>query len=379
MDPSRPDPAGVGVGVPRAHHSRSSACLGQLRAHLKYPEDIFSIQAAIFGRYHITQPVGLLQQRQRLEPLADRRRGPAEQHASSYPAVDKQGVVISQTVARMDPLYQVYALPGIDDAAVHADRRLRRGAAANHASTTSSELRRAQPHRRSWSRSRIRATTASSRCTDRHRRATTGPVQADSQDELVPARVAEDHAARPASARRSSSATSSWSRSTGRCCTCARCTSSASSNSYPLLKLRDHRVQEEGRLRDRRSQAALAQVLEPRQADVAGIDQGEHRRPAARSRPRTSTPRRVTALSERTARPLPARTTSSRTTSWPRRTRAHGPSTVDPGSHESRRRPPPRRRRRPSLQLATATEPRRHWYDGVPRRGVEQSGSSSGS
>ena len=27
-----------------------------LRAHLRYPEDMFSIQAAVYGRYHITSP-----------------------------------------------------------------------------------------------------------------------------------------------------------------------------------------------------------------------------------------------------------------------------------------------------------------------------------
>ena len=43
----------------------------ELQAHLRYPEDIFSIQSAIYGRYHLTEPGRLLRGEQRLAALAD--------------------------------------------------------------------------------------------------------------------------------------------------------------------------------------------------------------------------------------------------------------------------------------------------------------------
>jgi hypothetical protein len=83
-----------------------------LRAHLRYPEDIFSIQSAIYGRYHLTNPgqfyaaSGAWQ----LSPTAGA--GPKSQALLAQNTYNAQGELVSTTPARMAPQYQVYAPPG---------------------------------------------------------------------------------------------------------------------------------------------------------------------------------------------------------------------------------------------------------------------------
>ena len=48
-----------------------------LQAHLRYPPDIFSIQSAIYGRYHLTNSQAFYCRQQRLAAVADGRRRPA--------------------------------------------------------------------------------------------------------------------------------------------------------------------------------------------------------------------------------------------------------------------------------------------------------------
>jgi uncharacterized protein len=84
----------------------------QLQAHLKYPEDIFSIQAAIYGRYHITKPSAFYNNGDGWSLSPTDGAGSPSNTIQLSTEVARNGAVISQTVARMDPLYQVYALPG---------------------------------------------------------------------------------------------------------------------------------------------------------------------------------------------------------------------------------------------------------------------------
>jgi hypothetical protein len=83
-----------------------------LQAHLRYPEDIFSIQAAIYGRYHLTRAgqfyaaSGAWQ----LSPTAGA--GPKSQALTAVSTYNSQGELVSTNPARMAPLYQVMALPG---------------------------------------------------------------------------------------------------------------------------------------------------------------------------------------------------------------------------------------------------------------------------
>ncbi len=84
----------------------------QLQAHLRYPPDIFSIQSAIFGRYHLTNPQAFYAASNawQLSPTAGA--GPQSQALLAENTYNSQGQLVSTTPARMAPQYQVYALPG---------------------------------------------------------------------------------------------------------------------------------------------------------------------------------------------------------------------------------------------------------------------------
>ena len=83
----------------------------QLQAHLRYPPDIFSIQSAIYGRYHLTsaQAFYAANNAWQLSPTAGA--GPQSQALLAQNTYNNQGQLVSTTPARMDPQYQVYALP----------------------------------------------------------------------------------------------------------------------------------------------------------------------------------------------------------------------------------------------------------------------------
>jgi hypothetical protein len=83
-----------------------------LRAHLRYPEDIFSVQSAIYGRYHLTNPSQFYAASNawQLSPTAGA--GPQSQALLAQNTYNNQGQLISTTPARMSPQYQVYSLPG---------------------------------------------------------------------------------------------------------------------------------------------------------------------------------------------------------------------------------------------------------------------------
>ncbi|HUE08108.1 MAG TPA: UPF0182 family protein [Acidimicrobiales bacterium] len=85
-----------------------------LRKHLRYPEDIFSIQSAIYGRYHLQNPQQFYTASNawQLSPTAGA--GPQSQALLAQNTYNNQGQLISTTPARMSPQYQVYSLPGSD-------------------------------------------------------------------------------------------------------------------------------------------------------------------------------------------------------------------------------------------------------------------------
>ncbi len=84
----------------------------QLQAHLRYPPDIFSIQSAIYGRYHLISPQAFYAASNvwQLSPTAGA--GPQSQSLLAENTYNSQGQLVSTTPARMAPQYQVYALPG---------------------------------------------------------------------------------------------------------------------------------------------------------------------------------------------------------------------------------------------------------------------------
>ena len=83
-----------------------------LQAHLRYPPDIFSIQSAIYGRYHLTSPSQFYAESSawQLSPTAGA--GTQSQALQVQVTLNQENQVIAQSAARMAPLYQVTALPG---------------------------------------------------------------------------------------------------------------------------------------------------------------------------------------------------------------------------------------------------------------------------
>jgi hypothetical protein len=86
----------------------------QLQAHLRYPSDIFSIESAIYGRYHLVNPSAFYSASNawQLSPTAGA--GPQSQALLAQNTFNAQGQLISTTPARMAPQYQVYSLPGAE-------------------------------------------------------------------------------------------------------------------------------------------------------------------------------------------------------------------------------------------------------------------------
>jgi len=83
-----------------------------LRAHLRYPEDMFSVQAALFGRYHLSSPNNFYNANGAwtLSPSAGA--GSSTQALQVTLTTNPQGQTISGSIAPMSPLYQVLQEPG---------------------------------------------------------------------------------------------------------------------------------------------------------------------------------------------------------------------------------------------------------------------------
>ena len=83
-----------------------------LPRHFRYPPDIFSIQSAIYGRYHLTNSGQFYAASNawQLSPTAGA--GPQSQALLAQNTYNNQGQLVSTNPARMSPQYQVYSLPG---------------------------------------------------------------------------------------------------------------------------------------------------------------------------------------------------------------------------------------------------------------------------
>ncbi|HUZ10686.1 MAG TPA: UPF0182 family protein [Acidimicrobiales bacterium] len=87
-----------------------------LKAHLRYPEDLFSAQAAMYGRYHITQPAQFFTAGNNggdawsLSPTSGA--GSPSNALAVTTVTNAQGQVTGTPPQRMSPLYQVLAQPG---------------------------------------------------------------------------------------------------------------------------------------------------------------------------------------------------------------------------------------------------------------------------
>jgi uncharacterized membrane protein (UPF0182 family) len=110
-DPSDPILQAYEAAFPNMFTPLSKMSPG-LKAHLRYPPDIFSIQSAIYGRYHLKSPSQFYSASNawQLSPTAGA--GPQSQSLQVQVTFNQQGQEVSSSPSRMAPLYQVTALPG---------------------------------------------------------------------------------------------------------------------------------------------------------------------------------------------------------------------------------------------------------------------------
>jgi len=90
----------------------ASHMTSELKAHLRYPDNLFAIQAAVYGRYHITTPSNFYTAGDawNLSPTTGVG-SPSNALAVTY-TTNPQGVETGATLQRMSPLYQVLKEPG---------------------------------------------------------------------------------------------------------------------------------------------------------------------------------------------------------------------------------------------------------------------------
>lgn len=83
-----------------------------LLSHLHYPPDIFAIQSAVYGRYHISSPANFYgySDAWKLSPTPGV--GSPSQALQVVQERNSQGQLVSGPIERMQPLYQVQKLPG---------------------------------------------------------------------------------------------------------------------------------------------------------------------------------------------------------------------------------------------------------------------------
>jgi len=81
--------------------------------HLRYPEDLFTVQAAAYGRYHLTQVQSFYNSSGAWNISQSPGAGPPENALPITITTNAQGQVVSTgQVQRMAPLYETFALPG---------------------------------------------------------------------------------------------------------------------------------------------------------------------------------------------------------------------------------------------------------------------------
>ena len=112
MDPNDPiiqtyEKAFPGMFTPAAKMS------GELRSHLRYPEDIFTVQATTYGKYHIVKAQSFYSAADAWTLSPDPGAGQPAQALATTQTVNAQGQVVSTgQLVRMSPIYQMMRIPG---------------------------------------------------------------------------------------------------------------------------------------------------------------------------------------------------------------------------------------------------------------------------
>jgi uncharacterized protein len=83
-----------------------------LRAHLRYPEDLFRVQTNMYGRYHIVDPDGFYTQANAWTISQDPGSGSPSATGQGTQTFSANGQLISTRQRRMDPTYLLTHLPG---------------------------------------------------------------------------------------------------------------------------------------------------------------------------------------------------------------------------------------------------------------------------
>ena len=110
LDPNDPILKAYRAAFPTMFHPMSDMPAAIL-SHLRYPSDIFSVQAAVLGRYHITAASGFYNASDRWEISPTTGSGTPSQSLAQTSVTDAAGAVISSSLAPMSPVYQVGSLP----------------------------------------------------------------------------------------------------------------------------------------------------------------------------------------------------------------------------------------------------------------------------
>jgi hypothetical protein len=91
-----------------------SAMPSTIRTHLRYPQDLFAVQAATFGRYHITSASAFYSASDRWEISPTTGAGSPGSTLAKTETVNSQGEVTSTSNSPMSPVFQVGSLPNAD-------------------------------------------------------------------------------------------------------------------------------------------------------------------------------------------------------------------------------------------------------------------------
>src|SRR5579863_8366046 len=82
-----------------------------IRTHLRYPSDIFAVQAATLGKYHISTASAFFAASDRWEVSPTTGSGTPEQSLALTTVTNNAGNVVSSSLAPMSPVFQVGSLP----------------------------------------------------------------------------------------------------------------------------------------------------------------------------------------------------------------------------------------------------------------------------
>ncbi|HZU72486.1 MAG TPA: UPF0182 family protein [Acidimicrobiales bacterium] len=111
MDPTDPIIKAYEKAFPRLFTPASDMSLG-LRAHLRYPEDLFRTQVTTYGRYHIQKVNDFYAAANAWNISQNAGEGPPDAALQATQTTNAQGFPVSSTLTRMDPQYLLMRLPG---------------------------------------------------------------------------------------------------------------------------------------------------------------------------------------------------------------------------------------------------------------------------